>query len=173
MLRLYSTSWGESSVYAISMKYRKIILIIIIINLGKILWSYITNTSRTHACSHTHSRTRTYHPTTIAILVVAVRWVGAPNHDEVNPPLFHRHWMAGSCSIQTNSSVCDGVFAIVWVFFAYNKILGRTETRTRDRMCFQSIRTMCDISRDDRARIATCGLRTPTDRQTDLRRIIV
>ena len=30
-----------------------------------------------------------------------------------------------------------------------------------------------DISRDDRTRIATCRLRMPTDRQTDLRRIIV
>ena len=46
-------------------------------------------------------------------------------------------------------------------------MLGRTETRTRDRMYCQTIRTVRDISRDDRARIATCCLRTPTDRQTD------
>ena len=38
------------------------------------------------------------------------------------------------------------------MFFAYTKILGRTETRTRDRMYCQSIRTVRDISRDDRAR---------------------
>ena len=52
------------------------------------------------------------------------------------------------------------------------KLLGRTETRTRDRMYCQTIRTIKDISRDDRARIATCRLRTPTVRQTDLRRSI-
>ena len=38
------------------MKYRIIILIIIIISLGKISLSYIANTSRTHACTCTHSR---------------------------------------------------------------------------------------------------------------------
>ena len=43
-------------------------------------------------------------------------------------------------------------------------MLGRTETRTRDRMCLGMIRSVRDISRDDRARIATCSLRTPTDR---------
>ena len=46
-------------------------------------------------------------------------------------------------------------------------MLGRTETRTRDRMYCQTIRTVRDISRDDGARIATCSLRTPTDRHTD------
>ena len=29
-----------------------------------------------------------------------------------------------------------------WVFFGYKKLLGRTETRTRDMMCFQSLRTV-------------------------------
>ena len=43
-------------------------------------------------------------------------------------------------------------------------MLGRTEPRTRDRMYCQTIRTVRDISRDDRARIATCSLRTLTDR---------
>ena len=46
-------------------------------------------------------------------------------------------------------------------------MLGRTDTRTRDRMYCQTIRTVRDIFRDDRTRIATCSLRTPTDRQTD------
>ena len=48
-------------------------------------------------------------------------------------------------------------------------MLGRTEMRTRDRVYCQTIRSVrdVDISRDDRARIATCRLRTPTDRQTD------
>ena len=50
------------------------------------------------------------------------------------------------------------------MFFGYKKWLGRTETRTRDRMYLGRIQSVRDISRDDRARIATCSLRTPTDR---------
>ena len=46
-------------------------------------------------------------------------------------------------------------------------MLGRTETRTHDRMYCQTIRTVRYISRDDRAIIATCSLRTPTDRLKD------
>ena len=49
---------GKSSVCLICMKYRIIILIIIIISLGQILLSYIANTSRTHACASTHRRRR-------------------------------------------------------------------------------------------------------------------
>ena len=49
-------------------------------------------------------------------------------------------------------------------FFAYKKILGRTETRTRERKYLGRIRSVWDISRGDRARIATCSLRTFTDR---------
>ena len=46
---------------------------------------------------------------------------------------------------------------IVYGCFSHiQKMLGRTETRTRDRMYCQAIRTVTDISRDDRARIATC-----------------
>ena len=43
-------------------------------------------------------------------------------------------------------------------------MLGRIETRTRDRIYCQTMRTVRDISRDDRARIATCNLRMLTDR---------
>ena len=49
-------------------------------------------------------------------------------------------------------------------FLRIKKLLGRTETRTRDRMYLGRIRSVRYISRDDRARIATCSLRTPTDR---------
>ena len=42
----------------ICMKYRIIILIIIIISLGKISLSYIANISHTHACTRTHAHTR-------------------------------------------------------------------------------------------------------------------
>ena len=62
----------------------------------------------------------------------------------------------------------DSVFVIVLGVRCIKKLLGRTETRTRERKCFRSIRTVWDISRDDRARILTCSLRTATD----LRRII-
>ena len=54
--------------------------------------------------------------------------------------------------------------SLVWGFFAYKKILGRTETRTHDRMYLGRIRSVRDISREERARIATFSLRTPTDR---------
>ena len=47
--------------------------------------------------------------------------------------------------------------------FTYKNMLGRTETQNRDRMYCHTIRTVRYISRDDRARIATCNLRTQTD----------
>ena len=56
-------------------------------------------------------------------------------------------------------------FAKVYVSFSrIKKKIGRIETRTRDRIYCQTIRRVRDISRDDRARIATCSLRTLTDR---------
>ena len=56
-------------------------------------------------------------------------------------------------------------FAKVHVGFSrIKKMLGRIETRTRDRIYSQTKRTVRDISRDDRARIATWSLRTLTDR---------
>ena len=74
---------------------------------------------------------------------------------------------AGSWVIQINTRAGDPISQRFWRFFVYKKLLGRTETLTRDRMYCQTIRTVKDISRDDRARIATCSLRTPTDRQAD------
>ena len=56
-------------------------------------------------------------------------------------------------------------FAIVYGCFSrIKKMLGRTEMRTRDRMYCQTKRSVWDISRGDQARIATCSLRTSTDR---------
>ena len=49
---------GKSSTCLICMKYRIIILIIIIISLGQILLSYIANTSCTHARARTHTPSR-------------------------------------------------------------------------------------------------------------------
>ena len=46
---------GKSSMCLICMKYRIIILIIIIISLGQIFLSYIANTTRTHVRAHGHT----------------------------------------------------------------------------------------------------------------------
>ena len=73
-----------------------------------------------------------------------------------------------------NSQIREGrLRGSLLMFFAYKNMLGRTEKRTRDRIYCQTMRTVRDISRDDRARIATCSLRTLADRQSDLRQIIV
>ena len=53
------------------MKYRIIILIIIIFSLGQILLSYIAN-------MHMHMLARTPAHTAVAVQVVAVRWVAGP-----------------------------------------------------------------------------------------------
>ena len=156
----------------ICMKYR---IIIINISLGQILLSYIANPSRTHACTRTHARTHTCHtpPSQFRLSL----FVGSVPHnrDGVNTPFRRFRWrsMAGRWFIQINTRMGDPVSPRFWVFFAYKKLLGRTETRTCERMHCQSIRTVYDMSRDDRARIATCSLLTSTDKQTDLRRIIV
>ena len=84
----------------------------------------------------------------------------------------------GDIFVQSRRLICirnkqhagDSVLTIGLGFFScITKILGRTETRTRGRICFQTIRSVRYISRDDRARIATCRLRTATD----LRQIIL
>ena len=85
------------------------------------------------------------------------------------------HVVAGDRSIDRDRRIQqtlarDSVFAIAFVCFScIKKLLGRSETRTHERMYCQSIRTVRDISRDNQARIATCSLLTATD----LRRIIV
>ena len=131
---------------AASGRRRPAILIIIIISLGETLLSYIANTSATHALAHGS---------------VQVRCIGASKRDKVNDPPF----MAGSWVIEINTRVATRFPRGFVRFSRINKLLGRTETRNRDRMYCQTIRTVRDISRDDRARIATCSLRTPTDRQ--------
>ena len=114
--------------------------------MGQILLLYIANTSRTHR----HCRRTGY------------RYSVAPNHDG---PLRWRQ--CRSLAIEINTGAGGPVSPRFWVFLAYKKILGRTETRTRDRMYNQSIRTVWDISRDDRAKIATCSLRTSTYRHKE------
>ena len=68
-----------------------------------------------------------------------------------------------SLAIEINTGTGGPISPRVWVFFAYKKILGQTDTRIRERMYCQTIRTVRDMSRGDGARIATCSLRTPTD----------
>ena len=115
---------GKSSACLICMKYRIIIVIIIIISLGQISLSYIENTSRTHA--HIHRR---------GFQVSSVRWrpnvTTRPDGDN-----------GRRCVIQTNTREGDPVSLGFCVPFAYKKLPGRTETRTCDRMCFQTIRTV-------------------------------
>ena len=111
---------------------------------------------RTH--THTHSHTH------VAVQVTAIRWRPVP-----------LAFIAGSGVIEINTHAGQPISPRFWMFSRIKKLLGRTETRTRDRMYCQTIRTVRDISRDVRTRIAICSLRTPTDRQTQTfkRRIIV
>ena len=142
---------GKSSVCLICMKYR--------ITICRTAWIkyfhriLLTHHARTHAC--TDVRTCTPPHTT-----VAVRCFGAPNHDGV---------MVGRRCTEINRCTGHPISQRFWKLFAYKKMLGRTETWTRDRIYCQTMRTVRDISRDDRARIETCSLRT----LTDLRPIIV
>ena len=166
-VHLYKTSRvpveGKSSVCLTCMNYRILFLIIIIISLGQILLSYIANTSRTHACRRvcTHPRERVHTP---------------PPH---TPPSLYRYSMGMCQPTVTARSAGDNSWSLAieintggpvspkfWVFFAYKKMVGRTDTWTRQRIYCQTVRTVRDISRDNRARIATCSLWTPTDRQT-------
>ena len=57
------------------------------------------------------------------------------------PPLFDGS-LVGRWFIQINTHADDTVSVSFWVFFAYKKLLGRTETRTRERKDTQSIETV-------------------------------
>ena len=155
-----ATVGTEVRVCAICMKYR--IIILIIISLGQILLSYIANIWRTHP------RTPTPPPFRLSCSM-------GPNHDGVNAPFSPVLLANNGRSLLHSNKQSRGRLGIRNSFGCFSRIknLGRTETRIRDRMYFQSIRTVWYISWDDRARIATCSLLTATDRQTDLGRIIV
>ena len=89
--------------------------------------------------------------TTLPLVFVPLPLVASDRSTALRPFPFNRHLSEGRSS------------QLVWVFFAYEKMLGRTETQTRERMYCESIRTVRDISRDDRARVVTCSLLTQTD----------
>ena len=91
----------------------------------------------------------------------------ASKRDGVNAPFrLFLAFVAGRWVIQINTRAGDQISLRFCMFSRIKQLLGRTETQTRDRMCYQSMRTVWDISRDYRARIATYSLRTSTDRQT-------
>ena len=98
-----------------------------------------------HTCTHVHTRAHTCTHTVVA--AVTVRRTG------------YRYSVAPSThELATRFTRGFGSFSRI------KQLLCRTDTRTRDRMHCQTIRIVIDISRDDRARIATCSLRTLTDR---------
>ena len=114
--------------------------------------------TRVHTRAHAHARTPAHpHTHTHRRRCIAIRF---------QPTVTARSAgnNSGSLAFEINSGTGGQVSSEIWKFFAYKKLLGRTETRTRDRMYLGRIRYVRDISRDDRARIATCILRTPTDR---------
>ena len=118
-----------------------------------------THQARTRVGTHTHMHTLTP-PLPFRMSLFDGLW--RPIMAELTPPF--RRWRDNGRSLLHSNKPCagDSVFVIfLGVFRVYIFFLGRIETRTRDRLCFQSIWTVWDISRDDRARIATCSLLIP------------
>ena len=156
------------------MKYRILILITIIISLGQNVYRMLqTRHACTHARAHTrahariqaraHTRAHAHTCTHTAVATVTARRTGyrysvSPNRDG---PLRLRQCRL--LAIQITTCTGDPITPIFWMFFVYKKMLDRTEMRSRDRICFQPIRTVSDISREDRARIVNCE-RRQTDR---------
>ena len=145
--------------------YRIIILITGVLSLSAwVKYLYRIHHARTRAqpCAHTRTHEHTHTHTPVA----------------ASPP-YRLSLFGGAQPTVTARSACDN--AGRWPFKSTHelatrftrgfgsfsrikKLLGRTETRTRDRVYCQTIRIVRDISRDDGARIATCRLRTLTDR---------
>ena len=133
---------------------------------GSNIFYRILQTHHARARAHTHARTRVrthVHthpppPSPSAAQAIAIRWRPTNSDGSLRLRQFR------SLAIQINTRTGDPIQPRFWKYFAYKKkLLGRTETRTRDRIFCQTMRTVRDISRDDRARIATCSLRTLTD----------
>ena len=117
--------------------------------------------SCTHACMVWG--TKEHIAVIVWVQVVAVRLAAAPNHDGVNA-LFDESLaiiMAGHSN--KHSRRRHGSRELL-VFFAYTKLLVRTETRTRERKCFQSIWTVWDINRrKGRINFVMVGRTNPSD----------
>ena len=146
------------------------ILIIIIISLCQILQTHARTNGRTHAHACARTRVRTHprerlhtpnthtHTHTHRSRCIAIRCQPTAKARTAGDN-------SGSLAFEINTGTGDQVSRR---FSHIKQMLGRTDTRTRERMYCQTIRTVRYIFRDDRARIATCRLRTPTDRQTDI-----
>ena len=134
----------------ICMKYRIIILIIIIISLGQIFYRIL----QTHHARNARTRAHTCTYTAVtAVQAIAIRW----------HPTVMAHSAcdnAGRWPLKYTHALATRFTRGFRCFSHIKKLLGRTETRTRDRMYCRTIRIVRDISRDDRARIATCSLQT-------------
>ena len=126
----------------ISMKY-KIILITVSLSAWVKYYFRILQTHQTRTGTRTCSRecTQTLPPPfRLSLFDGSVM----PNRDGVNAPFHRFHWrsMAGRLFIQINTRAGDPVSRGFGCFSRIKKLLGRTETQTRDRMYHQSIRTV-------------------------------
>ena len=111
--------------------------------------------------------------TVVSIQVVAVltcRWRSTINLPQLSPFRLSPFWWVVGDQLNT-LAVTRFLHALFAGFSPIIKLLGRTEMRTRKMRKWHSIRTVWDISRDDRASIATCSLRTATDTHTDIFRV--
>ena len=120
---------GKSSECLICMKYRIIILIIIIISLGQIFYRILQThhtcthaRTRAHMHAFTHVRTsmRTHTHTHVAAVTVrrtGYRYSVSPNCDG---PLRLRQ--CRSLAIQITTCSGDPITPIFWMFFAYKNI---------------------------------------------------
>ena len=118
----------KSAECLICMKYRIIILIIIIISLGQIFYRILQTHhacthihARIHARAHTRARTHAHTCTHTAAAAVTVRRTGyrysvSPNRDG---PLRLRQ--CRSLAIQITTPTGDPITPIFWMFFAYKK----------------------------------------------------
>ena len=98
----------------------------------------------THACActraHKHERAHKHTHTHTPVAVQVVAGSVAPNHDGVRPFSLFPLAINGRSLLQSNKHLSwRPGFSDFWVFFGYKKLLGQTETRTRNRMYCQSI----------------------------------
>ena len=138
---------------------------IIIISLGQIFLSYIANTSCTHAGTHSRAHTRAHtHAHTHEHTCTHSRRHHPPHRLSLfggaQPTVTARSacYNAGRWPFKSTHELATRFTRGFGSFSRIKKLLSRIETRTRVRMYCQTIRTVRDISRDDRARIATCSL---------------
>ena len=102
--------------------------------------------AHTHTHTYTHAHTPTRPPTAGTVQVVAVRWVGVrPSMTKLTPPFSPFPLaMNGRSVLHSNKQSCvrRDIRDSFGCFSRIIKLLGRTETRTCDSMCVQTIRTV-------------------------------